>query len=332
MAQCMDFSRVKVGLDKLGLTHLIFADDLMIFTRGDVPSVTAFLQTSETFSHWSGLSANNDKTDVYFGGVPATVKHQILQVTGFSERRFPFRYLGLPLHTARNTFDNYGSLITKIQTHIQHWAAKSFSYAGIVQLLNSVIFGLTNFWCSSVLLPKNIIKAINRLCKDFFWNYDDGRQRMDTHNKPNHSESYRSILAVKEEILGRTGIIPAASVLLNSWVKNGKFHIKAAYDWFRTPATALPWAHALNSQFLIPSHRLITTLALQEKLATVDKIAARGAVCYHIWAERNARIFLGAEKTTAQLIHIIRNTVSSRILGKVPSKDYEKAVHRLNFL
>ncbi|XP_074318442.1 uncharacterized protein LOC141655253 [Silene latifolia] len=326
--------------------------------------------TLETFSHWSGLSANNDKTDVYFGGVPATVKHQILQVTGFSEGRFPFRYLGLPLHTARNTFDNYRGLITKIKPRLNIGQPSP-----------------------SLMLEKFTYNLIHNT----IW---------DNNSKPYHSESFRSILAVKEEILGRTGTIHAASVLLNSWVQNGKFHIKAAYDWFRTPATALPWAPALNSQFLIPSHRLITTLALQEKLATVDKIAARGfsianrfilckeaqethshiflqcsfsrhlwtgiltwlglphrafdltkellwciekkhirhwkngwfislyrsrAVYYHIWAERNARIFLGAEKTATQLLYIIRNNVSSRILGKVPSKDYEKAVHRLNF-
>ncbi|XP_074318572.1 uncharacterized protein LOC141655386 [Silene latifolia] len=98
----------------------------------------------------------------------------------------------------------------------------------------------------------------------------------DTHSKSHHSEIFRGILAVKEEILDRTGTVSIASALPNSWVKNGKFYFKAAYDWFRTHAPALPWAPALNIQFLIPSHRLITSLALQEKLATVDKIAARG--------------------------------------------------------
>ncbi|XP_074277576.1 uncharacterized protein LOC141601210 [Silene latifolia] len=190
----------------------------------------------------------------------------------------------------------------------------------------------------------------------------------DTLSKPHHPESLRGILAVKEEILSKTGTVSVAHTLINSWVRNGKFHFKAAYDWFRSPAPALPWAPALNSHFLIPSHKLLTSLAIQGKLATLDKLAARGfsltnrciltydpaqellwcigkrhlrhwkngwircyigAICYHIWAERNARIFLGIEKTVAQLIHVIRNTVSSRILGKVPSKDYEKAVHRL---
>ncbi|XP_074297731.1 uncharacterized protein LOC141628492 [Silene latifolia] len=98
----------------------------------------------------------------------------------------------------------------------------------------------------------------------------------DTHRKPYHSESFRGILAVKEEILDRTGTISVANALLNSWVRNGKFHFKAAYDWFRIQAPALPWAPALNSQFLIPSHRLLTSLAIQGKLATVDKIAVRG--------------------------------------------------------
>ncbi|XP_074299304.1 uncharacterized protein LOC141630370 [Silene latifolia] len=41
--------------NKIGLTHLIFADDLMIFTRGDVPSIATVLHTLKKLSDWSGL-------------------------------------------------------------------------------------------------------------------------------------------------------------------------------------------------------------------------------------------------------------------------------------
>ncbi|XP_074305219.1 uncharacterized protein LOC141640267 [Silene latifolia] len=152
---------------KIGLTHLIFADDLMIFTRGDAPSVQAVFHALERFAGWSGLHANADKTDIFFGGVQSDVKRIILQQTGFSEGNLPCRYLGLPLNTGRNTIDMYGVLLTKIQHAIQHWSTNFLSYAGKVQLLNSVVFGLENFWCASGLLPKSIIKMINKMCKNF---------------------------------------------------------------------------------------------------------------------------------------------------------------------
>ncbi|XP_074265559.1 putative mitochondrial protein AtMg01250 [Silene latifolia] len=46
---------------RLGLNHLIFADDLMIFSRGDLPSVTAVTNTLSKFAKVSGLQANPDK-------------------------------------------------------------------------------------------------------------------------------------------------------------------------------------------------------------------------------------------------------------------------------
>ena len=79
-------------LDEWGYKFVRYADDLMIFTRGDVPSVVAVHETLILFSQLSGLSTNNEKTNVYFGGVTDSVKYQILNATRDSEGDFPFRY------------------------------------------------------------------------------------------------------------------------------------------------------------------------------------------------------------------------------------------------
>ncbi|XP_074293053.1 uncharacterized protein LOC141619954 [Silene latifolia] len=301
----------------------VYPDGSFLWTKfdelGDVPSVTAVLETLNDFSNWSGLSANTDKTDIYFGGVPDDIKHQILMHTGFSEGTFPFRYLGIPLHSSRNSFDNYGALINKIQTHLHHWTTNFFSYAGRAQLLNS-----------------NVVKLINKLCKNFFWNQEDGHRKLlfkswsdicspwneggvdikellswnktvlakwiwildsqqeglwstwtaayyfstDTiwsiKSKDHLSESLKSIIAVREEILCHAHSPVAASNLLHSWTLKGKFNIAKAYHWFRKHKPILDWAPALHHQFVIPSNRVLTTLALQHKLPTLDNLACRG--------------------------------------------------------
>ena len=53
---------------RLKLTHLIFADDLMVFVRGDLPSVMAVKSILHQFAAFSGLNANAEKTEIYFGG------------------------------------------------------------------------------------------------------------------------------------------------------------------------------------------------------------------------------------------------------------------------
>ncbi|XP_060210764.1 uncharacterized mitochondrial protein AtMg01250-like [Lycium barbarum] len=52
-----------------GVTHLCFADDLLLFTRGDLDSVSAIFDKFQSFSQASGLQANRGKSNMYFGGV-----------------------------------------------------------------------------------------------------------------------------------------------------------------------------------------------------------------------------------------------------------------------
>lgn len=44
----------------LNLSHLIFADDLMVFVRADIDSLTAIMGIMDQFSRLSGLSINKD--------------------------------------------------------------------------------------------------------------------------------------------------------------------------------------------------------------------------------------------------------------------------------
>ncbi|XP_074266088.1 uncharacterized protein LOC141588551 [Silene latifolia] len=162
---------------QLNLTHLVFADDLLVFTRGDLPSVKAVANCLELFSELPGLHANLAKTYLYFGGVADGIRDLILAETRFSAGEFPFKYLGLPLFNARITQDMYQPLLDKINARYMHWANKNLSYAGKTLLVNSIIFGLNNFWGANVLLPRGISKRSNKLCKDFIWGIDEGCRR-----------------------------------------------------------------------------------------------------------------------------------------------------------
>lgn len=72
-----------------------------MFSKGDLQSVILLLRGFYTFSLASGLSANPQKSAVYFGNVQQNVKNSILNASGFSVGSLPFRYLGIPLSTKR---------------------------------------------------------------------------------------------------------------------------------------------------------------------------------------------------------------------------------------
>ncbi|KAJ9566646.1 LOW QUALITY PROTEIN: hypothetical protein OSB04_002612 [Centaurea solstitialis] len=62
------------GCADIELTHLCFADNLFLFTGGDVISVEVLKKALFLFEKRSGLSPNLSKSDVFFGNVPDSTK------------------------------------------------------------------------------------------------------------------------------------------------------------------------------------------------------------------------------------------------------------------
>ncbi|CAH9079933.1 unnamed protein product, partial [Cuscuta epithymum] len=53
----------------LGITHLAYADDLMLFSRGDTFSIRILVDALKEFGDVSGLRVNHDKSNIFVGGV-----------------------------------------------------------------------------------------------------------------------------------------------------------------------------------------------------------------------------------------------------------------------
>ena len=62
----------------LRINHLIFADDLMIFVRGNLGSIQEVKHSLNLVAEYSGLTANAEKTEIYFGGVNFVQRLHIL--------------------------------------------------------------------------------------------------------------------------------------------------------------------------------------------------------------------------------------------------------------
>ena len=154
---------------KLELTHLCFADDLLVFTDGKKSSIEGILQIFENFAEFSGLQISLEKSTIYMAGVKENDKAAILRTFPFESGALPVRYLGLPLLTKKMSTSDYTPLIEKIRARIGKWTARHLSFAGRLQLISSVIQSLTNFWMSAFRLPNACIKEIDSICSAFLW-------------------------------------------------------------------------------------------------------------------------------------------------------------------
>ncbi|XP_062089542.1 uncharacterized protein LOC133796077 [Humulus lupulus] len=158
----------------LKLVNLCFADDLVIFCKGISNSVQIMRDSFTEFCKASGLSANLQKSQVYFGGLDDRETHQLLERLRFTEGNFPLKYLGVPLRTTKWKAGDCAIIITKIQQKLHTWASRHLSFAGRAQLVNTVLLSLRSFWMSIFMLPKSVTKEIDHLCRNFLWGVKDG--------------------------------------------------------------------------------------------------------------------------------------------------------------
>ncbi|GFY83129.1 hypothetical protein Acr_02g0013690 [Actinidia rufa] len=112
---------------ELSITHLAFADDLILFTRGDAISVKLIMECLKQFGNYSGLCVNASKSCVFMAGICTEEMEEIETITGFSKGEFPFRYLGIPVAASRLTINQFSPFISKISEYINAWAGATLS-------------------------------------------------------------------------------------------------------------------------------------------------------------------------------------------------------------
>ena len=150
-------------------THLAFADDLMLFARGDETSVETLMECLEDLKAVSGLSINPTKSTIYLAGVRGVTYDRIMERVGFQIGTFPVRYLGLPLAPKTVSVTEFSPFIDAILGYIQKWEHQTLSYAGKLELISSVIQGVEGFWFRAFPLHSAVLDAFRSACIKFFW-------------------------------------------------------------------------------------------------------------------------------------------------------------------
>ena len=154
---------------KMKLTHLIFADDLMLFSKENMQFIKILTKGVETFSSSSGLKANCNKSAIYLAGVSDSFRSHAASTLDFAFESLPVKYLGMPLISKRSTTADYDYLVEKLTNRIHSWFARNLSYTARLQLVNSVLISITNYWSQTVILPKRVLNQIKAPCRFYLW-------------------------------------------------------------------------------------------------------------------------------------------------------------------
>ncbi|KAJ6952190.1 hypothetical protein NC653_041365 [Populus alba x Populus x berolinensis] len=151
------------------ITHLCFADDLMMFCHADTDSIRVLKTSLDIFSSLSGLHINLAKCSLYLSGIDSRLRSSIADSIGIQEKVLPVRYLGVPLISTRLTHTDCIPLMERIIARIKLWTSSSLTYAGRLQLIKSVLFSIQVYWSTIFILPCATIKQIESILAAFLW-------------------------------------------------------------------------------------------------------------------------------------------------------------------
>lgn len=158
------------GCKEMKLTHLCFADDLLVLCNGDKESLAVVKKTLDDFSSVSGLFPNMSKSTNFFGSISESLKKELLEVIPFKCGSLPMKYLGVPLLAKQLGVNDCKILIDNVEGRINCWKNKCLSYAGRIQLIASVLSTMQQYWASVYMLPITVIKELEKIFKRFLWN------------------------------------------------------------------------------------------------------------------------------------------------------------------
>jgi len=121
------------------------------------------------FHSCAGLRTNLQKSQMVFGGTYPDLQQQCLQTVGLRESSFPLHYLGVPIVANKLTKLECVHLVDKFTAKVHQWAPRNISYAGRLVLINSVLFGMFNYWALIFLLPNKVIEKLTQISRNCLW-------------------------------------------------------------------------------------------------------------------------------------------------------------------
>lgn len=175
------------------VSHLAFADDMIIFTNGQKRSIRRVIDCLEHYDGVSRQLVNRDKSGHILPRRASEIQtRRIVFLTGFSHQSQPFTYLGVPLFKGAKRSFLYDDLIMKVRSRIFGWASRLLSPGGRITLLRFVLSSIPLYLFQIMRPPKVILKRLESIFARFLWDSKDHARRL-------HWRSWKAICLPADE-------------------------------------------------------------------------------------------------------------------------------------
>jgi len=159
-----------VGIHAPWISHLLFADDCIVFSEASKRGADRLHDVLETYSRGSGQLVNKDKSVVFFSSnCDDGAKNEVREILQIETEALADKYLGLPTALGRSTKEAFEYMPTKIRGLVGAWSGREASCAGREVLLKSVAQAIPTYPMSCFLIPKDTCRKLKSLFSNYWW-------------------------------------------------------------------------------------------------------------------------------------------------------------------
>ncbi|KAH0709195.1 hypothetical protein KY284_010622 [Solanum tuberosum] len=154
--------------DAMEISHLLYADDSLVFCGAEVNHIRHLRAILTIFEGISGLHVNWHKSCLY--PVNQVANMQVLaENLGCQVASLPTKYLGMPLGAKNKEVEVWNEVLERCEKKLSRWKSQYLSLGGRITLIKSVMDALPTYMMSLFPIPRSIEKKINKSRRVFLW-------------------------------------------------------------------------------------------------------------------------------------------------------------------